>query len=79
MANNGGAQKKEGNTVGSLTERQKAIIVGCLLGDGTMRCKTNALLEINHSIKQREYVEWKYDQLKELVSTKPHERFGKCR
>ncbi len=62
--------------MGSLTERQKAIIVGCLLGDGTMRCKTNALLEINHSIKQREYVEWKYNQLKEMVSTRPHKRFG---
>ena len=75
MANNGGAQK-EGNTVGSLTERQKAIIVGCLLGDGAMRCKTNALLEINHSIRQREYVDWKYGELKEIVLTKPHERSG---
>jgi len=62
--------------VGSLTERQKAIIVGCLLGDGAMRCKTNALLEINHSFKQRDYVDWKYNELKELVSTRPHKRFG---
>ena len=68
--------ESEGNTVGSLTERQKAIIVGCLLGDGTMRCKTNALLEVNHSIKQSEYVEWKFDELRDLVSTKPHKRFG---
>jgi recombination protein RecA len=75
LANNGGAQK-EGNTVGSLTERQEAIIIGCLLGDGSMRCKTNALLEINHSIRQMEYVEWKYNEFKELVSTKPHKRFG---
>ncbi len=75
LANNGGA-RKGGNTVGSLTERQKAIIVGCLLGDGTMRCKTNALLEINHSIRQREYVEWKYNELQDLVSTRPHRRFG---
>jgi hypothetical protein len=62
--------------VGSLTERQKAIIEGCLLGDGTMRCKTNALLEVNHSIKQRDYVEWKYNELKSLVSTQPRKRFG---
>jgi len=62
--------------VGSLSERQEAIILGCLLGDGAMRCKTNALLEINHSAKQSEYVEWKYEELKELVSTKPHKRFG---
>ena len=60
--------------MGSLTERQKAIIVGCLLGDGTMRCKTNALLEINHSIKQSGYVDWKYKELKEFISTAPHER-----
>ena len=62
--------------MGSLTERQKAIIIGSLLGDGTMRCKTNALLEINHSIKQSEYVDWKYNELKKLVSSKPHKRFG---
>ncbi len=62
--------------MGSLTERQKAIIVGCLLGDGAMRCKTNALLEINHSFKQLDYVDWKYSELKELVSTGPHKRFG---
>jgi hypothetical protein len=68
--------KKEGNTVGSLTERQKAIIIGCLLGDGTMRCKTNALLEINHSLKQSDYVDWKYSELRGLVSTKPQKRFG---
>ncbi|PIP20868.1 MAG: hypothetical protein COX40_02480 [Candidatus Omnitrophica bacterium CG23_combo_of_CG06-09_8_20_14_all_40_11] len=76
MANNGGTQRLEGNTVGSLTERQKAIIVGSLLGDGAMRCKTNALLEINHSIKQRDYVEWKFKELKDMVSTRPHKRFG---
>ncbi len=69
--------RKKGNTVGSLTERQKAIIVGCLLGDGAMRCKTNALLEINHSIKQKAYVDWKYENLQSLVSTPPKARRGK--
>ena len=49
-----------GNTVGSLSEEERAIIVGCLLGDGAMRCKTNALLEINHSFAQKDYVDWKY-------------------
>jgi len=39
------------NTVGSLTEEQKSILVGCLLGDGTMRKKKNAHLEINHIFK----------------------------
>src|SRR4051794_34799212 len=52
-----------GNTVGSLSEVQHAIVIGSLLGDGSMRCKTNALLEINHSIHQRSYVDWKFSHL----------------
>jgi hypothetical protein len=52
---------------------QHAIVVGTLLGDGSMRCKTNALLEINHSFDQRNYVEWKYRHLVDLVSTPPRE------
>ena len=35
------------------------VIVGSLLGDGAMRCKTNALLEINHSFHQQGYVDGK--------------------
>jgi recombination protein RecA len=65
-----------GNVVGSLSEVQHAIVVGSLLGDGSMRCKTNALLEVNHSAKQRTYVEWKYRQLADLVATPPKERRG---
>ncbi len=53
----------EGNTVGSLTETQSSIIIGCLLGDGSMRCKVNALLEVNHCLEQKFYVDWKYQQL----------------
>ena len=65
-----------GDTVGSLSEAQHSIIVGSLLGDGSMRCKTNALLEINHSAKQACYVQWKYEQLAELVLTPPKLRNG---
>ena len=65
-----------GNAVGSLSEEQHAIIVGTLLGDGSMRCKTNALLEINHSSRQQGYVQWKYEHLAELVSTPPRVRRG---
>jgi hypothetical protein len=67
-----------GNVVGSLSEAQHQIIVGTLLlGDGSMRCKTNALLEVNHSAKQRSYVDWKYRELAALVATPPKERHGK--
>src|SRR6266536_3430094 len=83
-ANNGGAHawvptdrhRKLGNTVGSLSEVQREVIVGSLLGDGAMRCKTNALLEINHSLHQRSYVDWKYRQLADLVRTPPRARKG---
>jgi LAGLIDADG DNA endonuclease family len=68
-----------GNTVGSLSEVQHAIVVGSLLGDGSMRCKTNALLEINHSFDQRSYVDWKYGQLASLVATPPKRRAGNGR
>lgn len=39
-----------------------------------MRCKTNALLEVNHSVRQRAYVDWKYRNLATLVSMPPKER-----
>jgi hypothetical protein len=68
-----------GNTVGSLSEVQHSIVVGTLLGDGAMRCKTNALLEINHCLDQRSYVNWKYWQLQELVRTRPSARQGNGR
>jgi recombination protein RecA len=65
-----------GNVVGSLSEVQHQLVVGTLLGDGSMRCKTNALLEINHSAGQQSYVEWKYRQLEDLVATPPKLRRG---
>lgn len=57
-----------------LTPEQHSLIVGTLLGDGSMRCKANALLEVNHSARQREYVDWKYRVLSDLVSTPPRLR-----
>lgn len=54
-----------------LTQVQHAVIVGTLLGDGAMRCKKNALLEINHGAAQRAYVDWKFDVLRDLVRTPP--------
>ncbi|MBL7159088.1 hypothetical protein ISS85_01295 [Candidatus Microgenomates bacterium] len=64
----------KGNTEGSLSEVQKAIITGSLLGDGYMRCKINAHLEINHAYSQKEYVDWKYRHFKALVRTPPKKR-----
>ena len=68
-----------GNTVGSLSAQQHAILVGSLLGDGTLRrqgTRTNALFEVNHSVAFREYVDWKYEHFQEYVLTPPHSRRG---
>lgn len=67
------------NTVGSLTQEQKSIIIGSILGDGYLRIikgRKDAFLEINHSIEQRKYVEWKYQKLKNLVGGLPKSRRG---
>ena len=68
------------NTAGSLTQLQKAVVIGSMLGDGyirKMKGRRNAFLEINHSFKQKEYVDWKYDVLKNLTKSKPKIRYGK--
>ncbi len=65
------------NTVGSLNQFQKSVIIGSILGDGYIRILPNrkdAFLEINHSIKAKEYVDWKYSILKNICSSPPHER-----
>ena len=68
------------NTVGSLTQLQRSIIIGSILGDGYVRImpkRRNAFLEINHSYKAKEYVEWKYEQLKSIAGSEPKMRKGK--
>lgn len=62
--------------MGSLTEEQRSILIGTLLGDGTLRKKTNTLLEINHSSKQKEYVFWLYSKFRECVNTCPKIRIN---
>lgn len=66
--------------MGSLTNYQKSLIIGTLLGDGYLRIipgKFNAFLEINHSIKQKEYVDWKYAQLRNISGKEPMTRPGR--
>ena|SRR3989338_8496328 len=68
-----------GNTVGSLTKAQKSILLGTLLGDGSLRLakgKKNALLEVNHGIRQKKYVDWKYQYFHDIVLTPPKMRQG---
>nr|YP_009519332.1 hypothetical protein [Pseudocodium devriesii]AYC65384.1 hypothetical protein [Pseudocodium devriesii] len=47
-----------------LTSTEHAIILGTLLGDGFLQKRAKkARLRICHSVKQKEYVDWKYQQL----------------
>ena len=65
------------NTVGSLTQLQKSVIIGCILGDGYVRKmpgRMDAFLEVNHSIKAKEYVDWKYSILKNICESPPKKR-----
>jgi ribosomal protein S17E len=66
--------------VGSLTSTQHAILIGSLLGDGTLRRqgnRLNALFEVNHSFKHKTYVDWKFNNFQEFVLTSPKSRRGK--
>src|SRR3990167_5435937 len=65
------------DTVGSLTEEQKSILIGTLLGDGTMRIKKNAHLEINHCYAQRMLVDWMFSKFSSLVFTPFYNQFYK--
>ena len=60
-----------------LTKDQRAIIVGTLLGDGHLEVSDKGRtyrLKIEHSIKQKEYVDWLYQKFKPLVGAPPRER-----
>lgn len=62
------------NTVGSLTQIQKSLIIGSILGDGYLRIidgRQDAFLEINHSFKAKDYVDWKFSILKNICRSKP--------
>ena len=59
-----------------LSARQKSFIEGSLLGDGSLvsswaKKSGNYRFMVSHSIKQQEYIEWKYEQLKPFVLTPP--------
>lgn len=57
-----------------LTQRQRQIIIGKLLGDGHLETQNKGRtyrLKIEHSIKQKEYVDWLYQEFKEWVLTPP--------
>lgn len=65
--------------MGSLTQLQKSIIIGSALGDGYLHIvpkRKDAFLEVNHSAKSKDYVDWKYLMLKNIVKSAPKLRKG---
>lgn len=64
-----------GNTVGSrasLSRQQEAILVGKILGDGCLEKNGNHVrLKIEQGHKQKEYVNWLYNQFKPFVAALP--------
>ncbi|OGN12858.1 MAG: hypothetical protein A3C71_00995 [Candidatus Yanofskybacteria bacterium RIFCSPHIGHO2_02_FULL_43_15c] len=56
----------------ALSEIQKDVLIGTLLGDGTLDGNRNYRLVISHSIKQRDYVNWKYEVFKNWTLSKPN-------
>jgi len=63
------------NSVGSLNQEQIELMVGSLLGDGYVRIvpdRKNAFLEINHSYRQRDYVDWNTNLVNDPLETSRH-------
>lgn len=53
-----------------ITQKQREIITGLILGDGHLETRTNSKtyrLKVEHSIKQKDYVLWLYNELKNLI------------
>lgn len=57
----------------SMTPKQKYAIVGMILGDAYLQStgKQNARLRLEHSSKQKEYLLWKVNLLKNYFQSKP--------
>ena len=57
----------------ALTKRQIKILFGTLMGDGRLQCLSNrsARLRIEHSLKQKFYVWWKYREFQDIIRNKP--------
>jgi len=57
----------------SLSRKQKSILFGTILGDGYLQKtgKKNARLRLEHGSKQKDYLLWKVDKLKNIFQGKP--------
>jgi len=63
-----------------LTPRQEAILTGTLLGDANLQLRglaKNATLRLSHGDKQIDYLRWKADELRPLITAAPKLRWIK--
>lgn len=66
----------------TMTDRQKQLLNGMLLGDAHLERQRGALsarLRIEHCVAQSAYVDWKFHEWREWVCTPPRERARKNR
>lgn len=57
-----------------LTVRQKEVLIGSLLGDGRLECRSkkgSARFRIHHADSQRDLLFWKYNEFRNLVNRRP--------
>lgn len=55
-----------------LTNRQEQIIIGSILGDGHLELNgRNVRLRVDHSQRQKEYLFWKYRELRDICPSEP--------
>ncbi len=58
----------------SLSKRQKEILIGLILGDGHLEklyTPTLGRLKVEHSYKQKDYVNWLYEEFRNWVRSEP--------
>ena len=61
-----------------LTLKQMQLVVGSLLGDAYLVKTTRGFaFRVNHGLRQRDYVDWKYNLLENLVNSSPRSS-GNC-
>ena len=55
-----------------VSPEQWSLILGSLLGDAYLVCTTRGYaFRVNHGVKQKDYVDWKYQKLKDFVNSPP--------
>ena len=63
----------------SLTDDERQIVIGSLLGDGSLTPTTcGCSFRVHHGLQQRIYVEWKFKMLSRFVRTSPRVSGNGC-